>query len=149
MNTERGEHFFEDYAEHFYSSVTYDRFFEVVGKKEQLSRLLMSGESLRMLQDESKKYQKTMYAAIAASALLVYPLGKLMPVGFKGKIATFVLGVGMGMMGGALWAANDYCRQKMLALKQKVYSENRPNFRKYELTGDIKLANPNVILVDE
>ena len=144
---ERGEHFFEDYAEHFYSSVTYDRFFEVVGSKEQLSRLLMSGESLRMLENESKNYQKTLYAAIATSAILVYPLGKVMPVGFKGKLATFVLGV--GMMGGALWGANNYCRQKMLELKQKVYSENRPNFRKYELTGDIKLANPNVILVDE
>jgi len=80
----------------------------------------MSGESLRMMQEESRNYQRTLYAGIAASAVLVYPLGKVMPAGFKGKIATFVLGV--GMVGGALWGVNSYCRPMMLALKQKVYN---------------------------
>ena len=37
----------------------------------------------------------------------------------------------------------------MSMVKKRVYLENRPAYRKYELTGDILTANPLVALVEE
>jgi hypothetical protein len=145
---QKNELLFEDYAEKYYSSVTYDRFYEVVAAKDHLTHLLMAKESLSLLQEESKTYQRTVYYALAGSLLLLYPISKLLPVGgFQGRLA--LVGVGAGVVGGAVWWANNSCRASMVALKERIYSENRPNFRKYELTGDILQANRRVVLVDQ
>jgi hypothetical protein len=141
---QRDEFFFEDYAEHYYSSTTYDRFYEVVANKQQLARLLITPQSVKLLQQQSALYQRTIYTTLAA-AVLVYPLSR-MAKGAMSKV-TVTLG-GLMAVAGGLWWSNDSCRKQMLALKQRVYSENRPNFRKYELTGDIQLANSKVQLVD-
>lgn len=141
---QKSELLFEDHAEHYYSSVTYDRFYEVVARQDQLARLLMSAESLRMLQEESRHYQRTVYASLAGPLLLSLALGRLLSLG-KAKTAA----MGAAAVGGAVWWANSSCREKLVALKQRIYTENRPNFRKYELTGDIQLANPRVALVEE
>ncbi len=63
------------------------------------------------------------------------------------KIAKF--GFSVGLVSTALYFTNQRCREGMKALKVKIYNENRSNFRKYELSGDVMQANPKVTLVDQ
>jgi hypothetical protein len=107
----------------------------------------MTKESLKMLQEESRNYQRTLYGTLAASILLLYPINRLLPLrGFQGKVV--MTGVSIAAVCLPAWWMNNSCREKMVALKQRIFTENRPNFRKYELTGDILIANPDVRLVE-
>lgn len=116
----------------------------MLASRDQLVHLLITDESLKLLQQQSVLYQRTMYTTLAMG-VLIYPLSRL----FKGPVRkmTVVFG-GLVALAGGLWWSNDSCRKQMLNLKQRIYTENRPSFRKYELTGDILQANPRVRLVD-
>lgn len=119
----------------------------MVAGKEQLTRLLITPESLRLLEQESKTYQRSIYTTLALSALLLYPLHRIPFTGFRGRALLGAASIALIVL--PVWWVNDSCRRSILALKQRVFSENRPNFRKYELTGDILTANPRVVLVEE
>jgi hypothetical protein len=116
----------------------------VLANRAQLTRLLITDESLKLLQQQSALYQRTMYATLAAG-ILIYPLSRMVKGPVRKIAVTFV---GLSALAGGLWWSNDSCKKQMLVLKQRIYTENRPSFRKYELTGDILQANPKVSLVD-
>jgi hypothetical protein len=139
---------FEDHAENYYSAVTQERFYDVVAKKEQLTRLLLTPESLKLLQKESKQYQRNMYMTAGGSLVMLYPLNRLFSFGggFTNRIGQTLLS--LVFITAPLFYVNYTCKESMKSLKSKIYSENRAAFRKYELTGDILQANDHVLLVE-
>lgn len=116
----------------------------MLANRAQLARLLITDESLKLLEQQSALYQRTMYATLA-TGILIYPLSRVA----KGPVRKIAVTIGgLITLAGGLWWSNDSCRKQMLALKQRIYTENRPSLRKYELTGDILQANLKVRLVD-
>ena len=92
-----------------------------MARKEQLSRLLLTPESLRVLQEESKQYHRTLLATFAASLILLYPVNKYAPFGRGFSAIAGKAFLSVGLVAGALYYSNSTCQERLGALKKKIY----------------------------
>lgn len=93
-----------------------------MAKQNQLTKLLLTHESLNILQEESKLYHRTLLATFATSLLLLYPVNKYAPLGkgFSAVVGKAFLSV--GLIAGMLYYSNKTCKDKFSVLKKKIYT---------------------------
>ena len=143
------KHFqFYDKTEQYYSYASLNRFYEVFKNHSQLDRILLTKHSLEMLQKESKEYKKMMIATLAGSLLTLYPFNKGIKFGpgMKSFLAKTLCNAAILTVPSI--SVHIYMRERMSAVKKKVFNENRPAFRRFELTGDILQVRDDYELVD-
>ena len=101
-----------------------------------------------MLQKESKEYKKMMIAALAGSLLTLYPFNKGIKFGpgMKSFFAKTICNAAILTLPSI--SVHIYMRERMSVVKKKVFNENRPAFRRFELTGDILQVRDDYELVD-
>mgnify|MGYP000285970132 CR=1 FL=1 len=128
---------FYDPSERYYSYVSQERFYEAMSQHPQLRKVLLTKHSVEKLQNESKELKKMMVLTGGGSVISLYPFSKYVSFGngIGPSILKFVVGLGI-LVVPSVYVVQTM-RSKMVTVKKNAYEENRPNFRKFELTGDI------------
>ena len=90
-----------------------------------------------------------LWGTMIGSVMALYPFNRFIKFG-NGFFPYFLkTACNLAILAGPTLYVNSKMRERMLVLKKKAFVENRPAFRRFELTGDVLEVNDGYELVDE